>query len=235
MKTSGTMSNAVRSSTRPALRGFLLGAAIVYVLAWIIGLGISSAFPASDASGGTWINFLKSHQGLVVLQEYLIHGLAAIALVIFAAAVRSSLLRADADRFFPDLLLAGAVVAASVSLVQATVGQVVATKAAGTGDQALVQTMLALDNQADTFKLLALALLIAAGSVSLRQINAVGSWVSWGGIIAAVLLLLGSWSLPLNSAVLGIALDLSLLALLAWVLTVGIVLFRKQRSVVTAT
>ncbi len=216
------------------LRGALLAAAVFYVLAWLVGLAIAFSFPASDASPGTWITFLKSNQALVTLQEYLVHGVAAIALVMFAAALYSVLRNADENRFLPSLVLAGAVIAASVSFVQATLGQVAALKAAGTGDQAVVQTLLALDNQADTFKLLALALLVAAGSISLRQSNAVGRWISWVGLVTAILLVLGSWSFPLNSAVLGIALDASLLALLGWVLSVGIVLFRRPASPLVA-
>jgi len=49
----------------------------------------------------------------------------------------------------------------------------------------------------------------------------------WGGIVVGVLLLLGSWSSPVNFAPLGLALDLSLLGLLAWV---GVVAFFLMRS-----
>ena len=227
MKTKST-SSPVGSQTELSYKGPLLVAAVIYVVAWIVGLVIAFGYPAADASGATWITFLKGNQGLVILQEYLIHGVAAIALIVFAAGVYAFLRQQAADRFLPSLVLLGAAAAASVSLVQATVGQVTADKASATGDQPLVVTLLAIDNQADTFKLLGLALLVAAATVGLWRVGAVASWVRWGGLATAALLLLGSWSFPLNSAALGIALDLSLLALLAWVLTVAILLFRRE-------
>lgn len=202
-------------------------AAAVYILAWLVGLGIAFSYPASDASPKTWADYLTAHQELVTLQEYLIHGLAAIALVIFAAGVRAVLVRSGASRLFTDIAFGGALAAASVSLVQASVGQVLATKAGPSGDAALVTALLGVDNQADTYKLLGLILLVVSASLALRAVRAVPAWVLWGGIIVGVLLLLGSWSFPINFAALGLALDLSLLGLLGWV---GVVAFYLVRA-----
>jgi len=212
----------------PAWERTALGvAAAAYVLAWIIGLGIGFSFPSPDASGNEWVNYLQSHQSLVVLQEYLIHGIAAIALIIFAAAVYTILRGGGALGALPAVAFGGAIAAASVSLTQATVGQVLASKAAPTGDASLVTSLVGLDIQADTYKLLGLILLVVCASVALAGIRAVPRWVMWGGIVVGVLLLLGSWSSPVNFAPLGLALDLSLLGLLAWV---GVVAFFLMRS-----
>jgi hypothetical protein len=212
----------------PAWERTALGvAAGAYVLAWIIGLRIGFSFPSPDASGKEWANYLQSHQSLVVLQEYLIHGIAAIALIIFAAAVYTILRGGGAVGALPAVAFGGAIAAASVSLNQATVGQVVASKAAPTGDVSLVTSLLGVDNQADTYKLLGLILLVVCASVALAGIQAVPRWVMWGGIVVGVLLLLGSWSSLINFALLGLALDLSLLGLLAWV---GVIAYFLMRS-----
>ena len=145
----------------------------------------------------------------------------------FAAAVYTILRGGGALGALPAVAFGGAIAAASVSLTQATVGQVLASKAAPTGDASLVTSLVGLDIQADTYKLLGLILLVVCASVALAGIRAVPRWVMWGGIVVGVLLLLGSWSSPVNFAPLGLALDLSLLGLLAWV---GVVAFFLMRS-----
>jgi hypothetical protein len=204
-------------------------AAAVYVVAWIVGLGISFSYPSADASAKDWANYLNSNQGLVVFQEYLIHGLAAIALIVFAAGVRT-FLRGTGTRFLSDVAFAGAIAAASVSLVQATVGQIFATKAGPTGDSALVSTIMGLDNQADTYKLLGLILFVVAASLAFLATGRTPSWVAWGGVVVGILLLLGSWSFPINFAPLGLALDLSLLGLLAWVAVSAVFVYRRSSN-----
>ena len=199
-------------------------AAAVYVLAWIVGLAIGLTFPATEAPVREWAAFLRSHQALFVTQEYVVHGVAAVALLVFSAGVRAYLRRAGTSGPLPDLVFAGAVVATAASFVQATMAQVLAAKAAPTGDLALTSTLLALDNHMDTYKLLALALLVVAASFAFLQRPSLPRWTGWGGMVVVALLLLGSWSLPFNSGVLGIALALSLLGLLAWVATVAVLL-----------
>ncbi len=76
-----------------------LAAAAVYVIAWVIGLGIAlSSFPASTASTADWASFERDHQGSVMLQEYLIHGVAAVALIVFAAGLRTFLRSSEGAR-----------------------------------------------------------------------------------------------------------------------------------------
>lgn len=202
----------------------LAASAAVYVVVWIVGLGIAFSFPSADASAREWTDFLKSHQGLVIFQEYLIHGVAAVALLVFGAALRVCIRHAAGSSLLPDVAFAGAVAAASVSLVQATFGQVLTSKVAQTGDLALVSSFLALNNQADTYKLLGLALFVSASSFAFLKHHALPNWVAWGGGVVAILLLLGSWSFPFNSSLLGIALGLSLLGLLAWVAVVAVLM-----------
>jgi hypothetical protein len=203
-------------------------AAAIYVIAWLVGLGIGFAFPSADASTKAWTDYLRSNQALVTLQEYLIHGLAAIALIVFAAGVRR-FLRSEAAGILPDVAFGGAIAAASVSLVQASVGQVLASKAAQSGDAAVISSLMAIDNQADTYKLLGLILFVVGVSIaaSVTQ-RGLPQWVVWGGLVVGLLLLLGSWSFPINFGLLGVALDLSLLGLLAWVAVVAVFVLRSN-------
>jgi hypothetical protein len=114
----------------------LVVSAAVYMVVWIVGLAIAFSFPSADASAREWTDFLKAHQGMVIVQEYLIHGVAAVALLVFAAAMRAFAKRAGGSSLLLDAAFAGAVAAASVSFVQATFGQVLTSKVAQTGDLA---------------------------------------------------------------------------------------------------
>ena len=63
-------------------------AATVYVAAWLVGLAVLPSGPDAAGSAGTIRSALAAHAGAAVLQSWLVHGVAAVALVCF---VRSAL------------------------------------------------------------------------------------------------------------------------------------------------
>ena len=167
-----------------------------------------------------------------MFQTYLINGLTATALVVFAAALRSALRRFEGESTTLSSIVFGAgVAAASVSLVQGTFGQVLANHIAATGDAGAIRTLLELDTEADTFKLLPLALLVGATSILALRTGALPQWLGWSGAVLSVLLVVAGWSFPLNSPALGVALDVALVGLLLWVASVSvIILWRAERG-----
>ncbi len=229
------LSDATADSASWERRATLVAAG-VYVIAWVIGLGIAlSSFPASTASTAEWATFERDHQASLILQEYLIHGVAAVALIVFAAGLRTFLRNREGVRtMLSDVAYGGAIAAASVSLVQATFGQVLANKVSASGDLGAVRALLELDNQADTFKLLALALFVAAASLASLRFQALPRWLDWAGAIVALLLVLGGLSFPIGGSALSAALAASLLCLLAWVAAVAVVFFRRGELAVAS-
>ncbi len=117
--------------------------------------------------------------------------------------------------------------------MQATFGQVLANKVSATGDVGAVRALLELDNQADTFKLLALALFVGAASLASLRFQALPRWLDWAGVIVALLLVQGGLSFPIGGSALSAALAASLLCLLAWVAAVAVVFFRRRELAVT--
>ena len=79
---------------RPTSRRAVLPAATAYVAAWLAGLAVlPEAVDAHAGSAGPSARYLVAHAGAAVLQSWLVHGVAAVALVWF---VRSALAAAGA-------------------------------------------------------------------------------------------------------------------------------------------
>jgi hypothetical protein len=211
---------------------WIAASGLVFVAAWVVGLFISFSSPAATASIADWTAYYLGHSGAAMFQTYLIDGLTAAALVVFAAALRSALRRFEGESTTLSSIVFGAgVAAASVSLVQGTFGQVLANHIAATGDAGAIRTLLELDTEADTFKLLPLALLVGATSILALRTGALPQWLGWSGAVLSVLLVVAGWSFPLNSPALGVALDVALVGLLLWVASVSvIILWRAERG-----
>lgn len=195
-------------------------AGLVYVIAWVIGLLISPSSPAPTASTGEITTYLVGNRGAVMIQTYLIDGVAAVALIVFAADLRSVVRRFD-EGVWPSVLIGAAVAAASVSLVLGIFGQVLANHIAATGDAGAIRALLQLDTEADTYKLLPLGAFVAATSIVVLRTGALTRWIGCaGGVLAPVLVIVG-WSFPLNGSILTTALAVSLVGLLLWVASVS--------------
>ena len=160
-----------------------------------------------------------------MFQTYLIDGLIGAALIVFAAGLRSALLRFEGESTTLSSIIFGAgVSAASVSLVQGTFVQVLANHIAVTGDAGAIRTLLVLDQEADTFKLLPLGLLVGATSFLAMRADALPRWLGWSGAVLSLLLVVAGWNFPLNSSALSTVLTLALVGLLLWVAAVSLVM-----------
>lgn len=210
---------------------WIAGAGIIFIVAWIIGLFISFSSPAATASTAEWTTYYLDHREAAMFQTYLIDGITAIALIIFSAGLRSVLRRFESESTILSGIIFGAgVAAASVSLVQGTFGQVLANHIAATGDSGAIRTLLELDNEADTFKLLPLGLLVGATSILALRTGALPRWLGWAGLVLSLLLVISGWSFPLNSSALSIALAVALIGLLLWVASVSMILLRSTTT-----
>src|ERR1043166_553407 len=74
----------------------VLVAGLLFVAAWIIGLGI--AFPPPvKASADTLTTYYQGHAGLAMLQVYVANGLTGVLLLIFVAALHNAFRSADGE------------------------------------------------------------------------------------------------------------------------------------------
>src|SRR6266498_5627115 len=96
----------------------LAWAAIVYLLAWIIGLLLAPSSPDAFASAATVNDYFVAHRSTALLKALLAHGLAGIALAVFAFALWGYLVAAGSRSGPTQLMLGFALLAAAVSLLQ---------------------------------------------------------------------------------------------------------------------
>jgi hypothetical protein len=212
-------------------RYWAASAGLVFVVAWVIGLLIEPGAPASTASAAQVTAYFLAHQQAQLIQSYLIDGIAGAALIVFAAALKNFLQKFDGESTLPDVVFGAAVAAASVSLFQAACGEALANHDALTsGGAGAIKIVFVLLNEADTFKLLALAILIGAASifalpVSVHRITsrALPQWLGWLGFVLALVLIVGGLSFTLNNSALYYLLYVGLPLLLLWVAAVSVV------------
>jgi hypothetical protein len=205
-------------------------AGLVFVVAWVIGLLIQPNSPGPVATPTQLSAYYLAHQGAQIAQSYLIDGIAGVALLVFSAALRT-FFRDHVDatgehRVLADVVFGAGVAAASVSLVQAALGETLANRDV-LRDPAAVAIISGTLNNADTFKLLALAVLCASAAILIlrtRSLPTLPAWLGWLGAVLAVLLVVGGLSFPLGSGALYVVLYVALPLLLIWVGAASVVL-----------
>ena len=203
-------------------RRWIAASGLVFVVAWIVGL-IIAAPPATTAAPATVIAYYQANQAVALLQTYLISGLTGATLIVFSAALRSVLHRFERESSTLSGIVFGAgMVAASLSFLEALFAQVLANQIAATEDAAVIRTLMELNTQIDTYKLLTLGLMIGAVSILAYRTSALPRWLAWAGAVESLLLVIASWSSLLTSDALTIVLYASGIGLLLWVALVSI-------------
>ena len=195
---------------RPAL-----AAAAVYVGAWAVGLLLAPSAPSwTDAQAVH--DFYLEHAGPVLAQALLVHGVAGIALAVFAVRLNAVSVARGERR---NLVAVTGCSAAMVSLAQTCLALVV-TRDPGQSSAAVTADLLHLINLADTVKLVLLAAFVASAS-SVAGSRPMPAWlraVSWSLV---VLLPAGATAFVIDSSLLTALLTVSLPLLLVWVAAVG--------------
>ena len=203
---------------------------LVFVAAWVVGLVIASP-PAATAPTATVIAYYQANREMAMLQTYLINGLTGATLIVFAAALRSVLRRFEGESSTLSSILFGAgMVVASLSFLEALFAQVLANHIAATRDVAVIRTLLELNVEIDTFKLLTLGLMIGAVSLLALRSGALPRWLIWVGAVESLLLVIASGSSPLNSDALTIVVYISGIGLLLWVASVSVIMGVLRRA-----
>jgi len=205
-------------------------AGFTYVVAWIIGLaiGMATSSPGPTDSPSTIGAYFSSHREVAMIQAYLLDGIAGVALIVFAAALRSALRRFEGESATVSSVLFGAGIAVgTVSLLQGLFTQVLADRVAAMGDAGAIRTLYDLNTEGDTYKLLALGVFLVAVALLVFRTQALPRWLGWVAAVLGPLLTIAGWNFALSPAAQYVVYAVLLLVLLAWVAAVSVVSFRR--------
>jgi len=212
-------------------RNWLASPGLVYVGAWVAGLLIESNTPGSSASTADLRAYFLTHRQAHLIQSYVIDGIAGVAVLVFAAVLKGVFRKVDSETAtLSDVVLGAGVAAASVSLAQAGIQQVLANPDVLAAGDAPIRTILALVNATDTFKLLALALLSGTASILTFRTRVLPRSFGGLGIVLSLMLIVGGLSFVGNNPAFSVVLLLSLPLLLLWVGGISVVLLRRCES-----
>lgn len=205
-------------------------AGFAYVIAWLVGLAISTATsaPGPTDSASALGAYFSSQREAAMIQAYLVDGIAGVSLIVFAAALSSALRRFEGESATVSSILFGAGVAAgTVSLLQGLFTQVLADHIAGMGNPAAIRTLYDLNAEGDTYKLLALGVFFGAAALLIFRTHALPRWLGWVAAVVAPLLVVAGWNFALSPTVQFAAYAVLLLVLLLWVAAVSVVSFQR--------
>ncbi len=210
MNTSMISTRGARTTDRDGFAGrWAAAAGTAYVAAWLAGLAIAPSVPADDAGVAA---YYRDHATTVLLQSGLVHGVAGIALAIFAVAVVRALGRDDRVARWATGLGAAAALASA-----AQVGLAVAALGVASSSPERTAALVDAVDSTDAVKLVLLAGFVASATVIGRQAGGVPRWIAALATVTVVLLPLGGASFLVDGPLLTGMLYLSLPLLLAWV------------------
>jgi hypothetical protein len=108
-----------------------------------------------------------------MIQAYLLDGIAGVSLIVFAAALHSAMRKVEGESATVSSILFGTGVAAGmVSLLQGLFMQVLADHVAAMGNPAVIRTLFDLNNEGDTYKLLALGVFLGSAALLVFRTHA---------------------------------------------------------------
>lgn len=225
MSTTTTLSSRRPGAPRRDRLGAVPGAAAVYVAAWVVGLALPvPGLPSEPTAVDALARYTQSGPA-VALQATLVHAVAGVALAILTVGLASL-----AHGWRRSSILAAGLGAAAVSIGQATLA-VIGVARSSVEDAGWSLSVLNAVNRADVLKLVLLAVLVTSVTATMRQADVVPRWLVALGTGSAVLLVLGAASFLATAALLDAALVASLVVLLVWVGSVGVLIARHRSGI----
>lgn len=195
-------------------------AGIGYALSWIAGLSRPAPSPAFTASGADIVAELAGHGTAVAAQYALTEGLPAAGLAVISIALASAARRRGAMTAARFALVSG-LTAATISVLQFGLGlTLIATSEPGTA-----HVLFALVNRLDGVKMLALAVLGAAGAA----MTLLPRWLRYTGLALAISITASGVVYLLLLQALAVAAGPALILLLLFITSAGLVLGGKDR------
>lgn len=213
-----TRAGKARLLTIPGIAG------VGYTLSWIAGLALPAPSPGLRASGPAIVAALRGHGPALAAQFTLTEGLPAIGIAVISAALARTARRHGARRTARIALVSG-LAAAAISALQFILGLILAATSAPGLAHALYQSV----NRMDGVKMLALAVLGAAGAATV----ALPRWLRWTGAALAVAITCSGLVYLFLVTSLATAAGPALVLLLAFITGCGIMIGMKDSSAVT--
>jgi hypothetical protein len=186
-----------------------------YTLCWIAGLSVGAPSPAFGASGPRIVAAFAGHGAAVATQFALTEGLPAVGIAVVSAALAIAA-GARGQRTVARFALASGLTAAIISVLQFGLGLVLAT----TSSPGTAQLAYAAVNRMDGGKMLALAVLGAAGAA----MTALPRWLRYTGIALAVSITVSGLAYLLLLSWLAVAAGPALVLLLIFITGCGIMI-----------
>ena len=204
------------TTSRPTRRPKIAG--IAYVGAWVVGLTAFGVGPASGATDAEVARYFADHRVLTATQSLLIHGVAALALLVVLVAVR----RAGATT---RVAHAAGLAGVGLSLTQLALDLWRSAVSTGSTTTTLVHVI----DRIDGFKMFAFAVMIGAAVDASRRAGLVGRRMERLGRVAAIALVLSGIAYAGAVESLLVSAGLSLVLLLTWVCYLGVAISRRSR------
>ncbi len=195
---------------------FAIGFAVAFLL---FGDGPGTGDPASSI-----ISFFDDHRGRV-LTSIVIYGIAAIFFVAFVGAIATQLREAREGQLAATVIAAGAATA-GVAIVIGALNASLAFSVAAQGDEGVVRGLNELTWVCETMVSFPVAALVAAASVGFLRTRLAPDWLGWGGVVAAVVMMLGGtvWAKDGFWSPDGAFAIITVIVFLVWSLVTGAVL-----------
>jgi hypothetical protein len=203
-------------------------AGVAYSTAWVLGLAVWPSNLDVAATNAKVVAVYSANQGAAMTQYLLVEGLAAIALAVVVISLGRAARMRRAEPPGRATVVAG-LSAATVSLAQCALGQVLAGSAAPDGETHRAGRLFDLINRMDGVKMFALAAMAVAG-VGLARRAVLPRWLGYiAALLTCALIASGAGYLLLNTT-LAQAVLVSGPLLLVWVTGTGLALAWTRHS-----
>jgi hypothetical protein len=208
------------------MRRLHIVAGLTFVSAWIVGLVLAASGPTPDDPAAKIAAYFAAYEYRSMVAHFLIDGVAGAAIIAIAFSLRRYLMVTGGGNLQPVMFRAG-IGAGLASFAQAITGETLSYRAANGASADSIQTLFKVLNNGDTMKIAFLAIMIGAASILARRGGAFPRWLATSGIVFAPILALRGLAFPLNNDALYASLELTLLLLLTWVISVAVVVARR--------
>jgi hypothetical protein len=202
----------------------LTAAAGTYVGAWLVGLALAPAAPPPDAAAADIVRHYLDHGAEVLTSSALVHGVAGLALGVFAVSLATSVRARGGLR---RAVVGTGLAASAMSLAQVAVAATAVTVADSDADR--TASLFNALNLVDVLKIALLASFVAVATTAFSRTRRVPRWLLLLATALVPTLVVGSAALVAPTPVLSAALAASLIALLVWAAAVGLLVRRADR------
>jgi hypothetical protein len=189
-----------------------------------VGLALAPAAPPPDAAAADIVRHYLDHGAAVLTSSALVHGVAGLALGVFAVSLATSVRARGGLR---RAVVGTGLAASALSLAQVAIAATAVTVAHSDADR--TASLFNALNLVDVLKIALLASFVAVATTAFSRTRRLPRWLLLLATALVPTLVVGSAALVAPSPVLSAALAASLIGLLVWAAAVGLLVRRADR------